>query len=172
MIVLCKARGSATSHSLSINADVIDRLSMVVLWSSHLCGKAKKYTNKSSRDNNRWDASLHLIFKKQGFYENCTGMHLICYHPYYSCCAFFGLTIPTYFFNLLFSCFLYLLHYMAGKIDQYNRNTSSSKLLGIHFVFEIALSFKQKCAWNLCALHPDCHLSPTQCPFPYISMAP
>ena len=37
MIVFRKARGSGTSHSLSINAYVIDRLSVVVLWSSRSC---------------------------------------------------------------------------------------------------------------------------------------
>ena len=37
MIMFRKARGSGTSHSLSINAYVIDRLSVVVLWSSRSC---------------------------------------------------------------------------------------------------------------------------------------
>ena len=39
------------------------------------------YTNKSSGDNNRQDASLHLIFKQQGLIsiKKCVGMHLVCY---------------------------------------------------------------------------------------------
>ena len=47
-----------------------------------------KYTNKSSKDNNRRDASLH----QQGFHEKCVRMHLICYYPCYSCwCSFLAL---------------------------------------------------------------------------------
>ena len=35
-------------------------------------GRAKKYANKSSRDNNKQDASLHVYiqFSSNGFYEN------------------------------------------------------------------------------------------------------
>ena len=33
--------------------------------------------NKRSKDNNRRDASLHLTYKQQGFYEKCVGMHCI-----------------------------------------------------------------------------------------------
>ena len=63
--------------------------------------------NKSSRVNIRQDASLHLIFKQQGFCEECVGIHLICYFPYYSFVCTFWPYHP-YVLVQLFSCIVYL----------------------------------------------------------------
>ena len=70
--------------------------------------RPKKYTNKSSRDNNVRDASLHIFHRNPVTWKLDVGMHLICYYPY-CLYTFWTYTIPTYFFNL-FSCFLYLFY--------------------------------------------------------------
>ena len=41
-------------------------------------------------------------------------------------CVLFGLTIPTYFFNL-FSCFLYLFMFIFSNIATESEGVSSSK---------------------------------------------
>ena len=57
---------------------------------------AKKYTNKSSKNNN---GSLHHIFKQQSFYKIHVGIHLHDF-PISLVCLLVGLTISTYFVNL------------------------------------------------------------------------
>ena len=48
-------------------------------------GRIKKYTNKSSRENNRQNATLHSFSWKPCYLKIRCRVHFVHYYPYYSC---------------------------------------------------------------------------------------